>query len=106
VEIRFIISGIFLFLGCFLILVAAIGVVRFPDFYSRMHAAGKSETLGQFLVILALMIYEGFSLVSVKLLLIIAFIFVCNPTATHALAKAAYLSGLRPWTRKETKDDH
>lgn len=105
-EIRFIISGIFLFLGCFLILVAAIGVVRFPDFYSRMHAAGKSETLGQFLVILALMIYEGFSLVSVKLLLIIAFIFVCNPTATHALAKAAYLSGLRPWTRKETKDDH
>jgi len=105
-EIRLIISGIFLFLGCFLILVAAIGVVRFPDFYTRIHAAGKSETLGQFLVILSLMIFEGFTLVSVKLLLIVAFIFICNPTATHALAKAAYLSGLRPWTKEETKDDH
>ena len=103
-EIRLIIAGIFLLLGCFLILVASIGIIRFPDFYTRMHAAGKSDTLGQFLVILALMIYEGFSLVSVKLLLIIAFIFVCNPTATHALAKAAYLSGLRPWTKEETKD--
>lgn len=101
-----IISGIFLFLGCFLMLVAAIGVVRFPDFYTRMHAAGKSDTLGQFLVILALMIFEGFSLVSVKLLLIVAFIFICNPTATHALAKAAHLSGLRPWTKEEKKDGH
>jgi len=104
VEIRLIIAGIFLFLGCFLMLVAAIGVVRFPDFYTRMHAAGKGDTLGQLLVLLALMIHEGLSLVSIKLLLIVAFIFVCSPTATHALAKAAYLSGLRPWTKEEKKD--
>lgn len=87
-------------------LVASIGIVRFPDVYSRMHPAGKSDTLGQALVMLALMVYEGFSLVSVKLLLIIAFIFLCNPTATHAIAKAAYLSGVKPWTREEKKDDH
>ncbi len=87
-------------------LVASIGVVRFPDFYSRTHPAGQSDTLGQFLVLLGLMVYEGFSLVSVKLLLIIAFIFLCNPTATHAIVKAAYLSGIKPWTQEEKKDDH
>jgi multicomponent Na+:H+ antiporter subunit G len=69
-----------------------------------MHPAGKSDTFGQFLVMVGLMVYEGFSLVSVKLLLIVMFIFLCNPTATHAIAKAAYLAGLKPWTREETKD--
>ena len=104
-EIRLIITGIFLALGCFLIIVAAIGIVRFPDFYSRMHPAGKADSLGQALILVGLMIYEGLSLVSVKLLFIILFIFIANPTATHALAKAAYVSGLVPWTREEKKND-
>lgn len=104
-DIRLIISGLFLALGCFLIVVAAIGIVRFPDFYSRMHPAGKSDTLGQALILTGLMIYEGLTLVSVKLLIIIVFIFIANPTATHALAKAAYVSGLKPWTKEEKKDD-
>lgn len=104
-EFRVIVCSIFLILGCFLIVVAAIGVVRFPDFYCRVHPAGKSDTLGQALVLAGLMVYEGWSLVSVKLLLIIVFIFIANPTATHALAKAAYISGLRPWTREDKKDD-
>jgi multicomponent Na+:H+ antiporter subunit G len=100
-EIRTIITGILLFLGCFIIVVASIGIVRFPDFYSRMHPAGKSDTLGQLLVLSGLMVYEGFSLVSIKLLIIIIFIFIANPTATHALAKAAYAAGLKPWKREE-----
>ncbi len=101
-----IISGLLLLMGVFLMLVASIGIVRFPDFYSRMHPAGKSDTLGQSLVLLALMVYEGISLVSLKLLLIIAFIFLCNPTATHAIAKAAYLAGVKPWVREEKKSDN
>ncbi len=100
-DIRTIITGIFLALGCFFIIVASIGIVRFPDFYSRMHPAGKSDTLGQMLILSGLMIHEGFTLVSVKLLAIIVFIFIVNPTATHALAKAAYLSGLKPWEKEK-----
>ena len=99
-----IITGIFLFVGCFFVVVASIGVVRFPDFFSRMHPAGKNDTLGQALILVGLIIYEGFSFVSIKLFLIIIFIFIVNPTATHAIAKAAHISGLKPWKKeKKTK---
>ncbi len=97
-EIREIITGIFVFAGCFFIVVASIGVVRFPDFYSRMHPAGKADTLGLALVMIGLMVYEGFSLVSIKLLMIVVFIFIANPTATHSIAKAAYVAGVKPWS--------
>ncbi len=100
-DIRLIICALLLALGCFLVLVAAIGIIRFPDFYSRMHPAGKSDTLGQALILAGLMVYEGVTLVSAKLLFIIVFIFIANPTATHALAKAAYVSGLKPWTKED-----
>ncbi len=102
-NITTIITAIFLTIGCFFSVVAAIGVVRFPDFYSRMHPAGKNDTLGQTLILIGLIIYEGFSFVSIKLLLIIIFIFIANPTATHAIAKAAYLAGLKPWEKEEKK---
>jgi multicomponent Na+:H+ antiporter subunit G len=98
-DVRTVITGIFLSIGCFFVLVAAVGVVRFPDFYSRMHPAGKADTLGQTMILIGLVIYEGFSFVSIKLLLIILFIFIANPTATHAVAKAAYLAGVKPWQK-------
>jgi multicomponent Na+:H+ antiporter subunit G len=106
-EIRVIISGILIFSGCFFMVVAAIGVVRFPDFFSRIHPAGKSDTLGQFLTLAGLMVYEGFSFVSVKLLLIILFIFIANPTATFAIAKAAYIMDVQHWQREngETEEE-
>ena len=95
------ITGIFLFVGCFFVVAASIGVVRFPDFYSRMHPAGQNDTLGQALILVGLIIYEGFSFVSIKLLLIIIFIFIVNPTATHAIAKAAYTAGVKPWEKEK-----
>lgn len=98
-EIRVIITGVLLFTGCFLIVVAAIGIVRFPDFYSRIHPAGKADTMGQFLILLGLMVYEGFSFVSVKLVLIVAFIFIANPTATYAIARAAHIRGKKHWQK-------
>ncbi|KKM17240.1 hypothetical protein LCGC14_1677790 [marine sediment metagenome] len=97
--IRAIITGVLLFTGCFLIVVAAIGIVRFPDFYSRIHPAGKADTMGQFLILLGLMVYEGFSFVSVKLVLIVAFIFIANPTATYAIARAAHIRGKKHWQK-------
>ena len=96
-ELRIFLSAGFLAVGCFFILVAALGILRFPDFYSRIHPAGKSDTMGQVFVLIGLFIYEGFSFESIKLWLIILFIFIANPTATHAVAKAAYLAGLKPW---------
>ena len=100
-DIRTIICGVFLGIGCFFIIVASIGIVRFPDFYSRLHPAGKSDTIGQSLILIGLIIYEGFSMVSVKLLIIVLFVFIASPTATHAVAQAAFMSGLKLWRKKK-----
>ena len=102
-ELRLIITGTLLALGIIFIIVASIGIIRFPDFFSRIHPAGKSDTLGQLLVLLGLIAYEGFTLVSIKLLIIITFILIANPTATQALAKAAFMTGFQPWKQKEVE---
>ena len=73
--------------------------MRFPDFYSRMHATGKSDTLGALLSLIGLALYNGFSLVSVKILFIVLFIFLTSPTATHAILRAAFDSEVAPWTK-------
>ncbi len=86
--------------GAFFLLVGSIGLLRLPDFYSRSHATGKSDTLGIMLVIAGLMLIEGLSLNSAKLLFALIFVFLTNPTGTHALTNAALLSGLKPWFRK------
>jgi multicomponent Na+:H+ antiporter subunit G len=89
--------------GVFFLTVSSMGVVRLPDFYSRTHAVGKSETLGAMLLLSGLAIYNGFSLSSLKLLLILVFVAVANPTATHTISRAALHTGLQPWTRKKRK---
>ncbi len=99
-----IISYLFLAVGCFLIVVASIGIIRFPDVYSRIHPAGKSDTLGQAMIFIGLMIYEGLSFVSIKLLIIVIFIFITNPTATHALVNAAHAAGLKPWKKGDDRN--
>jgi multicomponent Na+:H+ antiporter subunit G len=76
--------------GVFFLIVGAIGVIRLPDFFCRLHSAGKCDTLGQALVLIGLILYEGASFVSLKMGLIIVFIAIANPTATHSLAKAGY----------------
>jgi multicomponent Na+:H+ antiporter subunit G len=100
-DLQSIIAGIFIFTGCFFVIVAAIGLVRFPDFYSRIHPSGKCDTLGQGLIFLGLIVYEGFTLISVKMILILIFIFIANPTATYALAKSAHIMGLKPWQKEK-----
>ena len=92
-----ILSVVALLLGTLILIIAALGVARFPDFYSRLHAAGKGDTLGLALVLLGLMLAAGLSLVSLKLAFIVFFVFLINPTATHALARGAWVCGVRPW---------
>ena len=82
--------------GGFFCVVGGIGLIRMPDFYTRMHAASVTETLGAGLILLGLMIQAGLSLVTAKLLMIGLLILLTSPAATHALAKAALFRGLRP----------
>tara|TARA_B100000315_G_scaffold160017_1_gene148540 strand:+ start:182 stop:469 length:288 start_codon:yes stop_codon:yes gene_type:complete len=89
--------------GVFFLLTGAIGLLRFPDSYTRMHAAGKCDTLGSLLVLTGLACDEGLELASVKLLIVAVFIFLTSPTATHAIARAAKQSGVSWWTREESR---
>jgi len=90
-------------IGTALLFVAAIGVNRLPDFYTRAHAATKPDTLGLISLMLGLSIYHGFDLSSVKMLLIVVFVALANPAATHALGKAAIHNGLLPVTLKQVR---
>ncbi|HDP95548.1 MAG TPA: monovalent cation/H(+) antiporter subunit G [Candidatus Aminicenantes bacterium] len=90
-------------LGTFFMAVGSVGLIRLPDFYCRAHAQGKVDTLALILIILGLMVYEGFTLNSVKLLLIVAFVVLTNPTGTNALTNAAYRFGLRPWFKRDQR---
>lgn len=90
--------------GAAFALIGAIGMVRLPDVFTRMHGAGMIDTLGTGLILLGLMIQAGLSLVSVKLVLIAAFLFFTNPTATFALARAALSGGVDPVAATEEKE--
>ena len=93
-------ASILLLLGAAFLILATLGIVRLPDFFTRAHAMGKSETLGAILVLVGLAILNGLSLTSFKLVLILVFIAVANPVATHALVRAALRSGVAPWVRR------
>ncbi len=82
--------------GIFFILVAGIGIVRLPDFYSRTHAVSKSDTLGILLVVLGLIVYEGFNINSLKLSFVFILVALANPIGSHALGMAAFKKGLKP----------
>ena len=93
-------------LGLFLFTTCTIGFLRFPDFYSRMHATGKGDTLGLVFCLLSLATYNlvhefcwsGF-IVSLKIMLIGVFWFLTGPTGTHAILRSAFDEGVMPWTK-------
>jgi multicomponent Na+:H+ antiporter subunit G len=82
--------------GSIVALIGAIGVVRLPDVYTRMHGTGMIDTLGAGLILLGLMLQAGHWLVTVKLILIGVFLFFTSPTTTFALARAALNAGVKP----------
>ena len=96
------IAILFILVGFFFVIVAAVGVLRLPDFYTRMHASGKSETLGVMLTLIGFAIYNGVNLTSLKLLLVSLFILFGNPIGTHAIARAAFYSNLKPWEKGDS----
>lgn len=100
VVIIFLLVGIAFFFG------GAVGILRFPDFYSRLHPAGKLDTMGLLMTMAAMALYtlQDFTgaslLVALKIMLIVVFVFITSPTATHAIVDAGVRAGLTPWTQK------
>ncbi len=82
--------------GSLFAVIGGIGIHRFPDFFTRLHAAGVTDTMGAALILIGLMVQAGWTLLAVKLFLILGFLMFTSPTATHALAKAARHGKLRP----------
>ena len=86
-------------------MIGGLGLLRLPDVYARMHATGITDTLGAGLILAGLMVQGGFSLVTVKLFLILVFLLYTSPTSTYALANAAYQRGLAPLLGGAASDD-
>ena len=91
--------------GGLLGVVGGIGMHRFPDFFSRLHAAGTTATLCAALFLLGLGLQAGLTLASAKLMLIFVFLFFTSPTASHSVANAALHGGLKPFQDKQNKVD-
>ena len=85
-------------------IVGGIGMLRMPDLYTRLHASSVIESLGAGLILVGLMLQAGMSLITLKLLILLALLFIASPTATHAIARVAMLRGLKPILHD--KDSH
>jgi multicomponent Na+:H+ antiporter subunit G len=92
-------------LGLFFTLVAAIGLVRMPDVYTRAHATSKTDTLGTVLTLAGVALLFDGGVARVKLLLLAVFMLITSPTATHAITRAALDQGIEPWTVDEEGDE-
>ncbi|XVH30911.1 monovalent cation/H(+) antiporter subunit G [Haloferacaceae archaeon DSL9] len=91
----------FVVAGLFFTFVSAAGVIRLPDIFSRAHTASQADTLGAGFALAAVALTIGWDAAAVKTVLLLFFIFVTNPTAAHAIARAAYEEGVEPWTEGE-----
>lgn len=89
-------SGVLIAAGCFFILVGAIGLVRMPDVYTRSHGTSIIDTAGAGFLIMGLMLQAGWSLVTLKLVFVLAISFFTLPVITHALAQAALHENVQP----------
>ena len=99
-----VIASLLLIGGALFMLIGSLGVLRLPDFYSRTHAATNVDTLGVFLFVIGLAVYDGWTLTTVKLILVAVFVLIVNPVGTHALASSARATGLKPWTKKSEEE--
>ena len=101
IAVILILFGLLFFTG------GSVGIIRFPDFYSRLHPAGKLDTMGLLMIMGGMAFYtlDHFSLASLftslKIILIVAFVFITSPTATHAIIDAGVRAGLSPWTKEK-----
>ncbi len=98
-------SAALLLLGSFFVVVGGIGVLRMPDVFTRMHAAGVTDTMGSFFILTGLMLQTGFDGVTLRLAMILGFLWFTSPVATHALAKAALHGKVEPIVHEDERGD-
>ncbi len=104
------IAALLLFVGLVFYAGGAVGILRFPDFYTRLHPAGKLDTAGLVTTMGALALYTASPLTlasfitAFKIILIVVFVFITSPTATHAIIDAGVRAGLTPWTKNTEAD--
>jgi multicomponent Na+:H+ antiporter subunit G len=102
-ELVLIVTGLLLVVGGLFAVVATVGLVRFPDLYTRIHAASKAGTLGSGMMLVALALASGHFDVATRAIAGVAFLLLTAPVAAHLLARAAYVVGFKPW--EETRID-
>ena len=95
-QLFFILSGVSLLIGVLAMLIGTFGLLKLPDVFSRIHAVGMLDTAGAGFIILGMLFYSGFTLISVKLAAIAIFLFFTGPIATHAVAQVAHRNGVSP----------
>ena len=96
-----ILAVLFIVAGLFFLIVAAIGVIRLPDVFSRSHAISLTDSLGAFLMLIGIAFHEGLEKNVLKILVVLALLYIQNPVISHATIRAALRTGLKPW-KKET----
>ena len=94
-------SWLLIIVGSAFLLIGAIGIIRLPDIFSRMHGAGIIDTMGTAMLFSGMFLQAGFTIVSIKLFMILLFLMFTSPTTTHALARAALDAGLKPLVDKD-----
>ena len=99
------IANIFIFLGLIFFFFGTIGTIRFPDIYTRLQTSSKCDGAGAVALFIGFIIREGFNVFSIRILVIIFFMLLINPVSTHATARSAAISGIKPW-RRETNNDN
>ncbi|BBD08017.1 monovalent cation/H(+) antiporter subunit G [Desulfovibrio ferrophilus] len=103
IVVTLLVLGLIVFFG------GSLGIVRFPDFYSRLHPAGKMDTLASLFMLGGLALYElndissTSVLTALKIMLILVFVFIASPTATHAIVDAGFRAGQKPWTQGQPR---
>ncbi len=97
-------SWVLLMTGGFFLLSGGIGLLRLPDFFTRVHAAGVTDTMGAGAILVGLMFQAGPTQAFIKLVLIVLFMLFTSPTASHALAQAALHGGLKPRLGEQRED--
>ncbi len=92
----------FILVGLSFLIVAAIGVIRLPDVFSRSHAVSLTDSLGAFLMLVGIVLHEGLSTSMLKIIAVLALLYIQNPVIAHATVRAALRAGLKPWKRETT----
>lgn len=96
-----IVTTVLLLFGCVVSLTGSFGLIRMPDFYTRLHTAGKTDSLAQLVILVGLVFVTDDILIKLKLVVVALILMIVAPTATHAITKAAHLHSLRPWTKSD-----